>query len=67
MCKYCKDPKNATDIISKKIGSIGDTDILLFVNQWGGEIDFGINIGIPQADVTIKIKYCPMCGKKIEA
>ena len=67
MCKYCKDSNNGTELINEKIGSIGDDDILLFATQWGGEIDFGINIGTPLADVTIKFKYCPMCGKKIEA
>ena len=69
MCKYCKD---TDDIISVRgdLSNIGVYDMPL-----GGRLRFDTELDqldliievdeYPEIEVSVKINYCPMCGRKL--
>lgn len=62
MCDYCKS-KNPIDIVKDDFGmnKDGNTISSIVIGEYGG-LDTYINDTLV---LSAKIKYCPMCGRKL--
>jgi len=57
MCKYCKE-------VAETLGIVKNPDNRVFVNVSGGYLQI-FDEEYPGFVDNIPIKYCPMCGRKL--
>ena len=69
-CRYCLTEENGDwspnlkDLIEYRVATIGRNQAWLTAGIYGNTFSWSIDeFGVGQ---NIKIKYCPMCGRKLE-
>jgi len=71
-CRYCATEPNGDpvddhqDILRKKVGAIGSTDLYAGVHILSGKLWWylcGDEIDYPAP--SVRISYCPMCGREL--
>lgn len=69
-CKYCSNKEDSKPIGMFEAGKICKEKLRFIVYADEGGLTFTSDIGGTSFDrytESIKIKYCPMCGRKLEA